>query len=67
MSEEGVLEEAEFYNVTRLISILKEKIDQQKVVSKDFQNSLEPATRSIISCFICGLVVQTERNVLVLE
>lgn len=33
LSEEGVLEEAEFYNVTRLINILKERIDQQKMVS----------------------------------
>ncbi|KAL5276211.1 KCTD5 family protein [Megaselia abdita] len=32
LSEEGVLEEAEFYNVTRLINILKEKIDQQKML-----------------------------------
>lgn len=36
LSEEGVLEEAEFYNVTQLISLLKECITRRDQVSKFF-------------------------------
>lgn len=36
LSEEGVLEEAEFYNVTQLISLLKECIMQRDQVSWNF-------------------------------
>jgi len=38
MSEEGVLEEAEFFNVTGLVKILKEKIQTRQELTKEAED-----------------------------